>query len=482
VIRRALLYSLGQRYLAFVLQLATSMVVARLLTPGEIGIYSLAATAVTVGHVIRDFGIGDYLIKEREITHAKTRAAFTVTTLFAWLMAALFALAAPWVAQAYDEPALRTVLYLLSLNFVLIPFCTTAMALLVRAMDFRPVFWVQTGGTVLGSVVTVVLALQGLGVLSLALGAVTAVLGTIAGLLWVGWRNVLLKPTVHGLRGVFGFGGTLTVARLAEELSEKCPDFFISALLGFHANGLYSKAATLNTAFQDFFTAAVDKVALPVLARKDAAGPELWALFSRASQMLLLVQCAFFAYLLICADEIIWLLFGPQWGEAAVLVRAGAVGGLLWAPCALANSLLTSQGHAAVQMRVNLVYGALLVAVVALGAQHSLLAVAVGVQGAVAVRTGMTLLALRRHLGFGPRLVLGALSHSLGLAGMAGMLGWGAHELAAQLGLGTVAMLLLPAATGTIALWLLGSRAEHPLMAEVKRALVRRAGGRTPAG
>jgi O-antigen/teichoic acid export membrane protein len=469
VIRRALLYSLGQRYLAFVLQLGTSMVVARLLTPGEIGIYSLAATAVTVGHVIRDFGIGDYLIKEREITHAKARAAFTVTTLFAWVMAALFALAAPWVAQAYSEPMLATVLYLLCLNFVLIPFCTTAMALLVRAIDFRPVFWVQTGGSVLGSVVTVALALQGLGVLSLALGAVAAVLGTIAGLLWVGWRQVLLRPTVHGLRGVFGFGGTLTVARLAEELSEKCPDFFVSAALGFHANGLYSKAATLNAAFNDFFTAAVDKVALPVLARKDAAGPELWALFSRASQMLLLVQCAFFAYLLICADEIIRVLFGPQWGEAAVLVRAGAVGGLLWAPCALANSLLTSQGHAAVQMRVNLAYGALLVAAVAAGAQHSLLAVAVGVQAAVAVRTGLTLLALRRHLGFGPGLVLGALGQSLGLVAGAGLLGWAAHAAAGAAGGGLAAGLITPAAAGLAALWVAGAWTSHPLAQEAAR-------------
>lgn len=467
MIRRALLYSLGQRYLAFVLQLGTSMVVARLLTPGEIGIYSLAATAVTVGHVIRDFGIGDYLIKEREISHDKVRAAFTVTTLFAWTMAALFALAAPWVAQAYAEPALATVLYLLCLNFVLIPYCTTAMALLVRKIDFRPVFWVQTGGSVLGSVVTVTLALQGLGVLALALGAVAAVLGTIAGLLWVGWRHVLLRPTFSGLRDVFGFGGPLTVARMAEELSEKCPDFFISALLGFHANGLYSKAATLNTAFQDFFTAAVDKVALPVLARKDTAGPELWAMFSRASQMLLLVQCAFFAYLLICADEIILLLFGPQWGEAAVLVRAGAVGGLLWAPCALANSLLTSQGHARVQMRVNLVYGALLLALVAAGAHHSLLAVAVGVQLAVTVRTALTLWALQRALGFGPRLVLGAMVESAALVAGAGLVAWAAHWAVAPAG--TLVALLLPGAALAVTLYLLCTLADHPLRQEVQR-------------
>ncbi|MBK7517923.1 MAG: oligosaccharide flippase family protein [Betaproteobacteria bacterium] len=110
MIRRALLFSLGQRYLAFALQLGTSMAMARLLTPTEAGIYSLAAVAVTVGHVIRDFGVGDYLVKEREITPEKVRAAFTVTTLFAWATALVFLGLAPVLAAAYGEPGVATVL------------------------------------------------------------------------------------------------------------------------------------------------------------------------------------------------------------------------------------------------------------------------------------------------------------------------------------------------------------------------------------
>lgn len=484
MIRRALLFSLGQRYLAVVLQLGTSMVMARLLTPTEAGIFSLAAVAVTVGHVIRDFGVGDYLVKEAEITPEKVRAAFTVSTLFAWATAALFLLLAPLLAAAYDEPGLATVLHILSLNFLLIPFGSTATALLFRQIRFGTVFWVQTTSLVVGCATTVGLALAGFSYLSPAYGAVASVLTTVTLLLGVSRAHVLVRPTRHGLRGVFRFGGTLTLARLAEELSEKSPDFIVTALLGFHAGGVWGKAGTLLTSFQDFVTTGVAKVATPVLARLDSGGtPDsagvapfdaLWPAFERAAQMLFLLQCSFFAWLLVCAPEVISVLFGPQWTEAVVVVQAGAVGGMLWAPCGLANALLTARGHAREQLRVNLVYGALLAAAVGVGASISLAMAAVLLQGAVLVRTGLTLRMLRRALGFGTGRLLRALGPSAAVAvaavAVTAGVAWTCREL------GAPALLTPMCAAAALAVVALGGAlgTKHPLGHEVRRVWSRR--------
>jgi O-antigen/teichoic acid export membrane protein len=57
--RRAVVYAFGQRYLAFVIQLTTSIILARLLTPEETGVFSLAAAAVAIGTILREFGTTD---------------------------------------------------------------------------------------------------------------------------------------------------------------------------------------------------------------------------------------------------------------------------------------------------------------------------------------------------------------------------------------------------------------------------------------
>ena len=480
------MFSLGQRYLAVALQLGTSMVMARLLTPTEAGIFSLAAVAVTIGHVIRDFGVGDYLVKEQDITPEKVRAAFTVTTLFAWATAALFLLLAPLLAAAYNEPGVATVMHILSLNFLLIPFGSTATALLFRQIRFGTVFWVQTTSLAVGSAITVGLALAGYSYLSPAYGAVASVLATVAMLLCLNRAHVLVRPTTRGLRGVFRFGGTLTLARLAEELSEKSPDFIVTALLGFHAGGVWGKAGTLLSSFQDFVTTGVSKVATPVLARLDGGGaldakghasPDaLWPAFERAAQMLFLLQCSFFAWLLVCAPEVIGVLFGPQWTEAVVVVQAGAVGGMLWAPCGLANALLTARGHAREQLHVNLVYGALLATAVAVGASISLAMAAVLLQGAVLVRTGLTLRVLQQALEFGTRRLLRALASSAAIALAAGAAAaaaaWGCRTLDAP-----ALLTLLTSATVLGALALGAAIAiGHPLGQEALRAM--KGGGR----
>ena len=50
------------------LSLAGGMIISRLLTPAQTGIYSVAAVLLGVAQVLRDFGAGQYLVQERELT------------------------------------------------------------------------------------------------------------------------------------------------------------------------------------------------------------------------------------------------------------------------------------------------------------------------------------------------------------------------------------------------------------------------------
>ena len=112
----------------------------------------------------------------------------------------------------------------------------------------------------------------------------------------------------------------------------------------------------------------------------------------------------------------------------------------------------------------------MLVTAVGVGASISLAMAAVLVQGAMRVRTGLTLRALRQRLGFGTRRLLRALGPSTGVALAAGLLAAGADWACRQagapalvtLGCGAVVVGLMAVAGA------LGTR--HPLGLEVRRA------------
>ncbi|MBL8484930.1 MAG: oligosaccharide flippase family protein, partial [Rhodocyclaceae bacterium] len=88
-VRKSILYSLSQNYLMLVLQLVTSMVLARILRPAEVGIFSVAAALSGLATVVRDFGVAEYLIQEVNLTSDKLRAALTVNIIVSWMMAFL---------------------------------------------------------------------------------------------------------------------------------------------------------------------------------------------------------------------------------------------------------------------------------------------------------------------------------------------------------------------------------------------------------
>ena len=78
-IRKALSLSFASKYSSLAIHTAAVMVLARLLTPAEIGVYSVGAAVVALAHVLRDFGVGNYLIQEKETSTERSQLCLRQT-------------------------------------------------------------------------------------------------------------------------------------------------------------------------------------------------------------------------------------------------------------------------------------------------------------------------------------------------------------------------------------------------------------------
>src|SRR5690554_3377447 len=83
-VKQALLYSSIGRYLLMAIGLIASMIIARLLSPGEIGTYAIASSVVMVMAEFRTLGANSYLIRQAELTTEKIRSAYGLTILISW--------------------------------------------------------------------------------------------------------------------------------------------------------------------------------------------------------------------------------------------------------------------------------------------------------------------------------------------------------------------------------------------------------------
>ena len=468
-VRTALLWSLTERYAGLLINLASTMVLARLLTPAQVGVFSLCASLAAVAGILRDFGVSEYLVQEKHMTADKLRAAFGVAILVAWSIGAVILLGRDAFAQFYREPGVARVLAVLSLNFLMLPFASPAFALLTREMAFRKIFFVQITSNATQASTAVVMAWRGYGYMSLAWAPVAGIAMQTVLTTIIRPRDSLVLPGLRQAREVLRYGSMFVVSRLIETVTRNAHEFLIARQTGFAAVGLFSRAFGLIELFNSNVTQAVQRVASPVFASQHRSGQALAASFARSTAIFTSLALPFCGFIALMAGDIILVLFGRQWGAAAPLARILAIGLVPYYVVGLAPNLLAATGHIRRRLQISFYYSPVHLAGVFAASFFGLAAVASVWTLSFSVMMVMYMVNLKAVLGCS----IGELFlPSLSSAGMALL------TMAAQLlvlaacryaGLPPIANLALVGLAAAAA-WVAAARAlQHPVYDEVMR-------------
>lgn len=344
---------------AFVLSLGTVVIVSRLLAPNEIGIFSISATLIGFAHVFREFGVGEYLVQTREVTRERRRAAFTVTLLISWSIAALlYAIREP-AAAFYEEPGIREVMGYLAINFLVLPLATPLRAQLKREMQFEKIAAADLSNLLAAALVTVGAAWSGASYNSMAFGAIAGNIVGFCALAIISPRGALDWPTTHGLREVLHFGSRSSIASFASQLGVAAPDVIFGRTLGFADVAYYSRANGLLSLVLFNLLGVIHTVFFPLFSKGFREQQDLVELYTKSGTMALAVILPMLGMLSLLAAPLIEIMFGSQWVPSAPLGSMLCAFALITGPVMLAPYALTACGHVGLVMRCRLILGVL---------------------------------------------------------------------------------------------------------------------------
>lgn len=355
-VRSALLFSFAERYALIVINLASNLLIARLLTPAEIGVYSVTLAVMSVAQVLRDFGVASYLIQEQELSDDHIRTALGVTLLIGVSLGVVVFGAAPWVADFYREPRMRDLLWLAAFNFLLLPFSTISLALLRRRLAFKALAVVNFIATLAGALVSVGLCWAGFGPIGLV--AATLVVSATTGFAawWARGERRLLAPGLSQWRSLFKFGAQSSVVGVVTSVSMDINDLAVGKLMGFTPVALLSRAQGLMNLFHRDLMGAVRNVAYPAYAKAVREQQAMEPLYLASVTHVSVVAWPFYGFVSLYALETLRLLFGPQWDEAAPLVPLFCLAGALAAAGSLIGTLMVAMGRMDLLTRMEVVF------------------------------------------------------------------------------------------------------------------------------
>ena len=119
-----------------VLQLGSTMILARILSPNDYGINAMAVAVTGFANIFGHLGLSTVTIQRAEINHEQVSALFWINVFLGILLNVVIAALSPVVAWFYKTPELLWVMLALSTIFTISGLSIQHNALLKRQMRF----------------------------------------------------------------------------------------------------------------------------------------------------------------------------------------------------------------------------------------------------------------------------------------------------------------------------------------------------------
>lgn len=321
----ALMFSAIGEYSIQILGFVTIMILARLLSPDEVGVYAVAGTASIIATELSSFGVVQFLIREKNIHENKIRSVLGMAIVVSWGLGLLLILSAPYIADFYDKSAIKNILWILSLSFFVVPFISVPFALWKREMQFRQIAFLKFTGQLVTSVSSIALVLLGFSYYGLALGAAIGMISRFMIALFLKPPGTVWIPEFTLVKSLVRFGFFSSLTNVFTRFTESIPDLVIGKIATMADVGYFSRGFGAVLFLNKILLSAVAPVILPHLAEVKRSGGSVVDAYLRSVKLLLAFTLPAFAVASAASYPMIIGLFGDQWNAAVPIASILAV-------------------------------------------------------------------------------------------------------------------------------------------------------------
>lgn len=319
---------IAARGMNIVVQLASTVLLARILGPHDFGLVAIVLALVAFVPLLIDFGTADATAQKSHITATEVSTLFWLNVSIGIFLTILFAGASGAIAQLFGEPSLTGIALALSVTFVLTAVSTQHTALMRRAMQFRRIAAIDISANLAGSIVSIALALWGCGYWSLvAKPIVTSILTAAA--LWTSCRWLPGRPVLTTqVKEMVGFGLGVTGFTMTDYLVKSGDRLAIGYFLGAGPLGYFQNAFTIYSNALGILTEPLHNIAVSSFSKLKNDVVELGRSWETAVSTLSFYSSGAFAILAVIAQDLVSLLLGEKWTAAGPLLGILAVRGI----------------------------------------------------------------------------------------------------------------------------------------------------------
>ncbi|PKG81318.1 hypothetical protein CXF85_17730 [Colwellia sp. 75C3] len=319
-VRRALKFSIIATHLDSLLNLIAVIIIARILTPDELGIFAIASSIVIIANTLKTFGVGNYIVKKVELNKNDIKSALGLNIIISVTLGLIVAFSA-YPAQAfYEKDDIGLLMLILTVPFFVSPYAANGIALLTRDLKFDKIFRIGIITQISNLIMTIVLVYLGFSYYALAISmAVQSIIQTFlirvyspASMEWL--------PRFKEMKNIAKFGFYVTFSNLCNKMNMISPDLIIGKVGTPSMVAYYSRGLGLINYIHTTLAMGVMQVALPYFTNSKKDGTPIEDAYLKSTALINGLLLPAFVIASVISEPLVLFIFGDQWTESAGLV------------------------------------------------------------------------------------------------------------------------------------------------------------------
>jgi len=351
----ALFWGTGGSVARVFLQLATQVILARILGPAEYGLFALGVIVVGVSTIFSDIGLAYGLIQKKSVSADDISFVWTWQCFLGLLVSGITFFSAGILAAFFAKPEAEFIFRWLSLVVLINTITAVSSNLLKKELNYKSIQIAQISSYILGYVcVGIPLAIAGYGGISLVASWLVQSGSNFVVLYFQVRHPVSFKFRVTDGRQMFSYGLTVLGTNLINWMLNGADKILVGRIFPAYTIGLYTTAFNLIYSPCSILSGSLSSVIFSACARLQDNHQALREVFLRSLSAITLISFPLFTLIGVGSEFVIMAVYGAAWLEAAQFLMPFALVMpflLIWS---ISTPILWNAGHTKLELWLQL--------------------------------------------------------------------------------------------------------------------------------
>lgn len=353
--KKGLYWKFAEQFANYGVQFVIGIAMARMLSPQDYGISAIPAVFLAISGIFISGGFNSALVRKPELKEEDLSTVYIYSMSVGCLCYTILFIAAPWIADFYETPVLKSLMRVTALSFIYGPIGAPQSVLLNRRLDFKTPAKISVIVKILSGVIGVTMAYTGYGVWALIIsGMVAGVIGqiiTISIVRWypkTGWNK-------ESFRYLWNYGNKIIASDLINQLYGNITPIIVGKFYSMAELGVYNRAHGYASLPSSHLHGVVNSVSFPVLSKIQNDDERLIKNYRKMIKVSGFICFPLMMLLSALARPLIITMITAKW-EACIILLQIICFSMMWYPIhALNLNILQVKGRSDLFLRLEII-------------------------------------------------------------------------------------------------------------------------------